>query len=487
MICPVVAQSENPPNLTKTSYSNEYWDFHWWGLWGEELWYCEELYDVVLNNTSEFNKGGSNSAGTIMALLPSLMAFAPIITANIGFLCHLSTTQGFIAAGFTFGLPVYQLNIWKQVSIRAKDLLADSQLCHENIATASRPFSEVVDTLLAPIKRTALLSKRPRRIWVQLLRFLFGAVQAILVWCLLIVVPTIDSIYLIWLCPNWGKIVFSLWLGATFTILGWLRARFEKDAFAGDEVIYINKVNPTQSTGTYWRRLLDHHPMIVILRPSNDSSEREPCWTNRLLTRYFIGIFQLFWLCFFSFLFSSTIGGTLFWTLIMVVVFIAVIGLSRGLSILACWLALKHLDLRVIEYDNLEEKKMVQRLLGGVTDILLDIRWVRFKKSQWQESVEMYRRGHQLSRPDDPEQCALHTDTQGRDVQMDLCMRVVGVALTAGGVLFTPRLRPPWAVNNLGPILNPTVVICVRAIIFATTFSCLHLGRTRRLLICSCR
>ena len=154
MICPVVVRSENPPDPTETSYSNDTLDSRWLGLWGEKPWYCEELYDQVLGNTSEFNKGGSNSAGTIMALLPSLMAFAPIITANIGFLCHLSTTQGFIAAGFTFGLPVRQLDILKQVSIRAKDLLVDSELCHENMATASRPFSEVVDTLLAPIKRT---------------------------------------------------------------------------------------------------------------------------------------------------------------------------------------------------------------------------------------------------------------------------------------------------------------------------------------------
>ena len=88
-------------------------------------------------------------------------------------------------------------------------------------------------TLARSASNTVLLSKRPRCIWVQLLRFLFGAVQAMLIWCLLIAVPTIDSFYLIWLCPNWGSIVFSLWLGATFTVLGWFRARFERDTFAG--------------------------------------------------------------------------------------------------------------------------------------------------------------------------------------------------------------------------------------------------------------
>ena len=410
------------------------------------------------------------------------MAFAPIITANIGFLCHLSTTQGFIAAGFTFGLPVRQLDTWKRVSVKANNLIVNPQSCQENL----RPFSEMAGTLLAPIKHTALLSKRPRPIWVQIICFFLGGVQAMLIWCLLIVVPDIDSFYLIWLCPNWGYVVFSLWLGATFTVLGWLRARFERDSFEGDEVIYITVPN----TGNYWRRLLDPHPMIIILRPSNDASEREPSWTNRLHTHYWVGIFQLFWLCFLSFLFSSTIGGSLFWTLIMVVAFIAIVGMSRGLSILACWLAQKYLDVRVIEYENLQEKKMMQRLLGGLPGVLVDIRWVSYKKTQWQESIKMYQWGSQLSRgkyvmqvSDDGEQCTLHTETQGRDAFMDWLMRFVGVALTTWGALFSPN----WSVEyDMGPEINPTAVQGIRIMIFVTTFACLYLGRTRRLLICNC-
>ena len=418
---------------------------------------------VNLGDTSEFNKAGSNNAGTIMALLPSLMAFKPIIIANIGLLCYLSTPQDFIVAAFTFGLPVRHLDTWERVSVKVSDLLVSPQSCQDNLG----PFSEMVGTLLAPIKHTALLSKRPRRIQVQLIRFLLGGIQAVLVWLLLFVVP--NSFYLIWLYPNWGYVVFSFWLGATFIILGWLQLRFERDSFGGHEVIYIT----SPSTGNYWRRLLDPHPMIVILRPSNDASEREPCWTNRLHIHYWVAMFQIFWLCFLSFLFSSTIGGTLFRTLFMVVAFIAIVSVSRGFSITACCLAQKYLDPRVIEYENLQEKKMMQRLLGGLPGALVDIQLMSLKKTQWQESVKMYQSGSQLSRgnvmqvSDDGEQCTLHTKTHA--IMEDFYMRFWGTAV----IFWAWRTVPGWAVG-------------LQVIIYLTTSASLTLGRIMQLLICNC-
>ena len=453
------------------------------------------MYDRDLETVTEFNKWASSSASTIMALLPTLMSFAPIITANIGFLCHLSTTQGFIAAAFTFGLPVHQRDTWKLASIRVKNLLVNQGSYHGNIIPILRPFKEVVDILLAPIKREALLPGRPRYILIQLLRFFFGFVQAMLIWCLLFTVPAIDSFYLMWLCKVWGSIVFSLWLGGTFVFLGWLRARFEKDSFQGDEVIYIRKASTTLDIGNCWRgywrgycrRLLGPHPMIVILRPSNDASEREPCWTNQLYTHYFMGMFQLFWICFLSFLFSSTIEGVLFRTLLMVVAFVAIVGVSRGLSILVCCLAQKYLDLRVIEYDNLEEKRMMQRLLGGLPGVLLDIRWMSYRKTQLQESIKMYQLGHHLNRgnvievPNSTEQCVQHARKYSF---MDQLMRLVGVALTITAAQYLPDLVM-W-----DPLEDPSysydLLLLIRATIMATPFISLYLGRTRRLLICNC-
>ena len=60
-------------------------------------------------------------------------------------------------------------------------------------------------------------------------------------------------------------------------------------------------------------------------------------------------------------------------TLLMVVAFVACVSVSRSVSIYTCWLAQKYSDLRIIEYDNLQEKRMMQRLLGGLTGVLVDI------------------------------------------------------------------------------------------------------------------
>ena len=462
-----------------------------WGLWESKLWQCEPLYNNILNNTSEFDKWGSSNASTIMALLPSLVAFAPVVTANIGFLSHLSPTQGFIAAGFTFGLPVRQLDTWQRVSVKVKDLLVDSQSTYGSatIIPRLRPFTEIVDILLAPIKDTVLDPKhpRPRCIWVLSLRFFFHLLQTVLTWLLLVYVPAIDSFYLIWLCPNWGGIVFGIWLGATFTFVGWIRAEFERGSFEGDEILYISKLNTTQRANTYKRRLLEPHPMIVILRPSERLRKNHPH------TRYFIGMLQLFWICFLSFLFSGTIGGTLFRSLVMVVVFIVTVGVSRGVSILVCWLALKYLDIKIIEYDNLEERSMMQRLLGGLTGVLIDIRWINSKKTQWQNSIAMYQRGHQLSggkvirAPNDTkdtQRCPLHPQPRRRDAIVNDAMSLAIGAFTTWASLVVPG----WVgYNDPGPRANPTVPRVAEIIlIVASTLSCLNLGRGKQLLICKC-
>ena len=88
-----------------------------WGMWGQEPWACEAQYNSQLENATEFDKAGSSSASTIMALLPALLAFAPIVTAKIGLLHNLSLSHGFIAAAFTFGLPVQQLEVMTTRSV----------------------------------------------------------------------------------------------------------------------------------------------------------------------------------------------------------------------------------------------------------------------------------------------------------------------------------------------------------------------------------
>ena len=458
-----------------------------WGMWGPgESWCCENLYNEAIGESSEFNKAGSNTASTIMALLPPLISFAPVSTTNIGFLCYLSTTQGFIAAVFTFGLPVHQLDTWRWATIRVKDLLANPQLGDNDVVTI-RLFSKIADILLAPIKNMALHPRRPRRILVLALRFIFAYTQAILILLVLSYVPRIDSFYLIWLCPDWGKVVFGLWLGITFILMGWWRAKYERDSFEGEEVIYISEANATLGTGSYWRRLQNPYPMIVILHPSNDARERQRYQANLPWIHYLIGMLQLLWICFLSFLFSSTFGGTLFRTLLMVVTFITVVGLSRGVSILACWAAQKYLHLKIIEYDDLGEKMMMQRFLGGLPGALIDIQWVNYKKSQWQKSVKMYQWGHQLSHgnvtavPDNSGQCPRHLKIQHRDAVIDDLLRIAFVTFFVSMTIITPTLIG-WDDSGISAVRVGAAIV----ITAASTVSCWHLGRTKKLLICNC-
>ena len=488
MVYPVAAMfkrlAETRDNSTGP-HSNDSGDsLSFWGLWGPgESWQCEAFYNKTLEEASELKKWSFACASTLIALLPSLIALNAVVTANIGYLCHLSTTQGFIAAAFTFGLPVRQLDTWNRGSIKVKELLANPRFCHR---TAPRPFTEATDILLAPIKDMVLRPGRPRRILVLALCLIFAYVQAILIWGLLNL-PKIDSFNLVWLCPEWGTVVFDLWLGVAFTLVGWWRAKYERESFEGDEVIYISNVNTTLNSSSYRRRLKEPYPVVVILRPSNDALERDPCRTDRLFTHYFIGMFQLLWVGFISFLFGSTIGGTVSRTLIIVITFITIVGVSRGLSILACRVAQRYLQLKFIEYDNPEERVKVQIHLGGLTGVLMNIKWKNCTNTGgWQKSVKLYQRGHRLSHRsaiEVPEtaRCTLHAETQLQDDFIDDSLRIVGATLFVLMTITMPSLVG-WGDSRVSAVRLVAAIITT----VASTVGFWHLGRTKKLLICNC-
>ena len=493
MVSSVVGMSNYTADLginstysTNSTVPGTYNPFYYFGVWGSSPWQCEPLYDEALKATSEFNKWGSSSASAIMALLPTLIAITSSVTANIGFLCHLSPIQGYIAAALTFGFPVRQLDTWKSVTISVKDLL---KLHHgEDAIVLDR-----VEEILAPIKKMALSPKRPRRFKVQLLYHLLNFVQAILIWCLLNSASRIDTFNIIWLCPGLGLEVYSLWLVATFAILGLLRARFERDSFGSDEIIYIRNAVTANSTGSYTlgsytlgsylRRLQDPHPAIVILHPSNHAQENYQHTLNFL--DFLIGMSQLLWICLLSFLFSSTIGGTLFRTLIMVVMFVTIIHVSRGLSILACVVAQKHLNIRVIEYDNLQEKRMMQILLGGLTGIVMDIRWGNCKKTQCEESIKMYEWGYKLRHGNVMSDRCIHTENRKTDDIMDYWFPAVFLLLF---LMFGSNV-PVHNYDHPGSIaLMPSFIVVGVWILLMSfgTLGCLHMGLTYKFLICDC-
>ena len=545
-----------------------------WGMWGQEPWACEAQYNSQLENATEFDKAGSSSASTIMALLPALLAFAPIVTAKIGLLRNLSLSHGFIAAAFTFGLPVQQLEIMTTRSVTSvKRLLGnveddlsrcgtagdsipsanqsvspmpqpfnncaatnqppaitnlnsqdaneaiepeassipnndldeevctqqvvDLSTCHDN---NSMTFSDVVEDALAPIKQTVFDSKRPSRIWVQLLMYIFSVIHLSLAWCLVVIILFVDPSNIIWLCPGAGGLTVSIWLVGVFSIVGFMRVRFESKIFAATEVIYISKASKTMGTG-YWKRIWYPQPMVVILRPTPDiTSDSDSSGIKSLRVIHLLGILQLCWILFLSFFFSSTIGGALFRTLLTVSAFIFVVAVSRGLSILTHWLAEKYIGLKVIEYDNLQELRVIRNLLGALSEVLIEIRdcagsWMSSEDAQWRECITSYlwgqREGHEghgnsvQGATQASQVCAIRDHKLGTQGFMDEAIPMVGAVFTVCFGL-GPPLKYLLHFDTMGSGELEVIVILLLPVLAIGFFSLLSRGR-RWLVLCNCR
>jgi hypothetical protein len=84
---------------------------------------CAGDITAQLNDTSEINKAGSAAAATLLTLLPALLTFAPLPTANIRELVFVSPWLAFITAGMMLGLPV------KQSSALALERILSARQC----------------------------------------------------------------------------------------------------------------------------------------------------------------------------------------------------------------------------------------------------------------------------------------------------------------------------------------------------------------------
>ena len=106
--------------------ATEYFEGGLWGFWDGKDSSCGNEYNYLLDNSSEFRKYSSAIATTILALLPALLAFTRLVTAQIGLVARLDFLQGIFTAGFTFGLPVTQISTFPEKRIYSiEDLLGD--------------------------------------------------------------------------------------------------------------------------------------------------------------------------------------------------------------------------------------------------------------------------------------------------------------------------------------------------------------------------
>ena len=423
-------------DTTDTFFTSPYFAKSWPQAQTQEE--CKTYLSNFLNSSTEYDKAGYSVGTTIMALLPSLLSFAPIVTARIGLLSSLSRSHGVIAAAFTFGLPVEQLEVITTQSVTSvKRLLggllgvvqdvvlaageagsptdppeppipADStptdvlptlanfdspEIVHTqhrvNQCTSChndpRSFSGIAEDALSSIRKTAFGCNR-LSIWrVQAAMFLLTFFHFGLACCLFFVILLLDPSILLWDCPDTTFLTTFLLMGV-FCLVGPLRMIFERKRFTSTDIIHISKATNTMGT-TYWSRLRDPHPMIVILRPSPnatfDLNGQDSKGARDIRAVCLIGMFQLCWILFLSFFFSSLIGGTPFSSLTSVCIFVVVVAISRALSILTIWLVEKDIGLQVIEFDDPLELAVMQVLIGALPEARVEVRGKR--NSSWEK------------------------------------------------------------------------------------------------------
>ena len=113
------------------------------------------------------------------------------------------------------------------------------------------------------------------------------------------------------------------------------------------------------------RRLLQPHPIVVILRPS--ATLLVP---PRASVTFLIGYIQLLWLGFNSALFGSTVLGSMFWVLFFVGLYVTAIAIARGLGIVMCWLLENWMSVYVIEYDSPEEQAALKLVICHIEGLV---------------------------------------------------------------------------------------------------------------------
>ncbi|KAF8466308.1 hypothetical protein BDZ91DRAFT_763133 [Kalaharituber pfeilii] len=227
-----------------------------------------------------------------MALIPALLAFGPLKTCNIGLLSALDGPLGFIAAGFTFGLPVNQLSLTDHAMVvfQRKDHLEGSgsppahryQMFRENQVSQSSecgasaeetPPTNTDDTAeqpanatLAPMTAERLPSStyslaanimdviqsqweaRGQRSRLAMALLTAGIIYIQLFLFLICTLVSFNADYhlLFWLCPIASAHAIYWVLIGSFVLMGFARSFYELRHFQKTaSVIYVNPLSAT--------------------------------------------------------------------------------------------------------------------------------------------------------------------------------------------------------------------------------------------------
>ena len=132
--------------------------------------------------------------------------------------------------------------------------------------------------------------------------------------------------------------------------------------------------------------------MVIVLRATGrKDQERHP------LQVHLIGFILLVWLCIVSFLFGSTVGGSLIRSLCLVLVFSSSVAAFRGLCIgLGLWLE-RALDVTVFEYDSPEERRAIESVLKAMPGALVQAQPAYHTQGIWRLYLETYADGYKIA------------------------------------------------------------------------------------------
>ncbi|KAF8462165.1 hypothetical protein BDZ91DRAFT_784608 [Kalaharituber pfeilii] len=437
---------------------------------------CEEGNNLYLEASTEYDKWASAAASTLMALIPTFLAFGPVKTSNIGLLMTLYAPLGCIAAAFTFGLPVTQTLIAEQAKtvLKAQDCLkassyqpsaqrqspmaindgvqsSEASLSSEDVDT-NLPRRQAVTEQVAGAMSPSLLDDglvstihmhaneleiligqkmdtkdRKSRFMVVVAKTLFLHLEILFIFLCISFPYLLDDHMFVWLCPRKSKLVLVFTITGALVLVGTIRALYERQALRAASISFITpmpKVLPypesqfkhvirlitefqkdsskwvsrlaswlvarlqpkglTSSTidqrvGTLtkvilglirmWIELRKSPAIVILLLPSPDPSPRRG-W-KFLLKSGCISYFQLCWLFFLSFLFSTILGNTIMYTVIFVVSLSTIVFFARFLSIAATQVLQHCFNLIIIYYDSKQERAQVEETLERMSGVLI--------------------------------------------------------------------------------------------------------------------
>jgi hypothetical protein len=200
------------------------------------------LFEKGLNRTSEYDKWGSTVATTILTLLPTILTYAPLPSADINELYCLDRSMAFWASAMTFALPIE----FKRITppghkryLKARDLLAET---NGPQSLSDFHFAYRTSRTLKAIQTAVCDSKPPIPTYKAMLvacGFIF--IQASLLPVVSSLVWNLDTFSLIWLCPDQTFFVIQTWLYGVSVIVGlissgWLQKRI---GFKGQHIFHL--------------------------------------------------------------------------------------------------------------------------------------------------------------------------------------------------------------------------------------------------------